>query len=272
MSEWRREWIEYLVRLLLRSHWDIARTEDEQSVSHTAIRTAFSPACSEEAVIVLASPSPHLLDLWSRAMQGFAPFLALDQADALRKSMLQHRPEIVLLDFGLPGLDSSRAIVQLRNLHPATGIVVLSGPISEETELELFKAGARGHCLRDIDPQLLKRVVIAIRVGELWIRRTLVPRLLDELGMRFTAGALPDRRASVGRLAYLTDREREIATLVGSGGSNKQIARQLDISERTVKAHLTEIFRKLGIADRLKLALLLAGNQSSSAAQSGSQT
>jgi DNA-binding NarL/FixJ family response regulator len=87
-----------------------------------------------------------------------------------------------------------------------------------------------------------------------------VPRLLDELGARFSFG-VHDKRAVIGRLAYLTVREREIAALVGSGGTNKEVAKQLDISERTVKAHLTEIFRKLGIADRLKLALLLATNK-----------
>jgi two-component system NarL family response regulator len=65
------------------------------------------------------------------------------------------------------------------------------------------------------------------------------------------------RQAAIARLAYLTRREREIAELIGNGECNKQIARQLTITERTVKAHLTEIFRKLGIADRLKLALLV---------------
>jgi two-component system NarL family response regulator len=147
------------------------------------------------------------------------------------------------------------------NLNPATSMVVLSGPISEETELDLFKAGVRGYCRNDIDPQLLKRVVVAIELGELWIRRSLMRRLLDELTVRFSCG-VRDKGAVIGRLAYLTVREHEIAALVGSGGTNKQIAKQLDISERTVKAHLTEVFRKLGIADRLKLALLLASNNS----------
>jgi two-component system NarL family response regulator len=84
-----------------------------------------------------------------------------------------------------------------------------------------------------------------------------MPRLLDECCVRLSCG-IPDRDGLIERLAYLTEREQEIAALVGSGGTNKQIAKQLAISERTVKAHLTEIFRKLGIADRLKLALLLA--------------
>jgi len=209
-------------------------------------------------VILLASPSQDLLHRWEQALYGFRSVLAIDQADSVRASLLRERPQILLLDLDLPGLDTPKSIA--RNLNPATNIVVLSGAISEETELALFKAGVRGYCRDNIDPQLLKRVIVAVQVGELWIRRSLVPRLLDELGVQFSS-TVDDKRAVTGRLAYLTVREREIAALVGSGGTNKQIAKQLDISERTVKAHLTEIFRKLGIADRLKLALLLANNK-----------
>jgi len=211
-------------------------------------------------VILLASPSQDLLRRWEQALYGFRSFLAIDQADSVRASLLRERPQILLLDLDLPGLDTPKSIARARNLNPATNIVVLSGAISEETELALFKAGVRGYCRNDIDPQLLKRVIVAIQVGELWIRRSLVPRLLDELGVQFSS-IVDDKRGVTGRLAYLTVREREIAALVGSGGTNKQIAKQLDISERTVKAHLTEVFRKLGIADRLKLALLLANNK-----------
>jgi len=211
-------------------------------------------------VILLASPSLVLLHRWEQALYGFRSVLANDQADSVRASLLRERPQILLLDLDLPGLDTPKSIARARHLDPATSIVVLSGTIAEETELDLFKAGVRGYCRSDIDPQLLKRVIVAVEVGELWIRRSLVPRLLDELGARFSCG-VHDKRAVIGRLAYLTVREREIAALVGSGGTNKEIAKQLDISERTVKAHLTEIFRKLGIADRLKLALLLATNK-----------
>jgi len=213
-------------------------------------------------VIVLASPSSETLSRWEWALQAFGPLRTIDKADAVRACLLRERPQILLLDLDLPGIDSPKSVAHLRNLSPATSIIVLSRPIPEQTELELFKMGVQGHCSRDIDPQLLKRVVVAVRLGELWIRRSLMPRLLDELGVRFQ-GADHAKRAAVGRLAFLTAREHEIAALVGRGGSNKQIARQLDITERTVKAHLTEVFRKLGIADRLKLALLLAVNNNS---------
>ena len=213
-------------------------------------------------MIVLASPSPETLSRWEWALQGLGPLRMIDNADAVRACLLRERPQILLLDLDLPGTDNPKSLVYLRNLSPATPIVVLSRPITEQMELEIFKMGVQGYCSRDIDPQLLKRVVIAVQLGELWIRRSLMSRLLNELGVRFK-GAEHAERAVFGRLAFLTAREHEIAALVGRGGSNKQIARQLDITERTVKAHLTEIFRKLGIADRLKLALLLAGRNNS---------
>jgi two-component system NarL family response regulator len=212
-------------------------------------------------MIALAGPSRDFLMRWEHALRGLDATMVFDQADALRASMLRDRPRVVLLDLGLPGLDTPKAIARLANLSLATAIVVLGGPVSDALEIELFQAGVRGYCRNDVDPELLKRVVLAVTLGELWIRRSLVPRLLDALGLKFPAVAAMERRAVTGRLVSLTEREHQIAALVGSGGTNKQIARQLAITERTVKAHLTEVFRKLGITDRLKLALLLAGGQ-----------
>ena len=146
-------------------------------------------------------------------------------------------------------------VASLRKRNSATKIVALSRSVSDEAELTLFRSGVRGCCRLDIDPLLLARVVVAVRQGELWIRQSLTPRLLDELGEKLRHENRIVAASSLGRLAELTLREREIAALIGNGDSNKQIARQLAITERTVKAHLTGIFRKLGIADRLGLAL-----------------
>jgi DNA-binding NarL/FixJ family response regulator len=211
-------------------------------------------------MIVLASPSANALVRWKEALCGFGSVQTISQMGLLRTTLQREKPLVMLLDLALTGPDGCAAVRQLLSLSRATRIIVLSGPISDVIEIALFKMGVRGCCRIETDPQLLKRAVAAIQLGELWIRRSLMLRLVDELGVR-TYGEEFSRRAVEGRLVYLTEREREIAALVGSGGSNKQIARQLDISERTVKAHLTEIFRKLGIADRLKLALLLAGSR-----------
>lgn len=206
-------------------------------------------------MILIASSSSARLQRWQDGLQGFAAVLVVHQWGSLIAALVHAAPPILLLDLELPGLDGAASIAGLRKAHPSTRIVALTGPLSDETELALFKSGVCGCCRIDIDTQLLKRVVVAVEQGELWIRRSLTPRLLHELGAKLPDESASGRRLDVARLAELTRREREIALLIGEGGSNKQIARQLAITERTVKAHLTGIFRKLGIGDRLRLAL-----------------
>ena len=170
-------------------------------------------------------------------------------------------PELVLLDSHLPDLDGVHGITRLMAASPNIHVVLLGPDISEDEEWRYFKAGVRGYCPLDSDANLLQRIVAAISQGELWMRRSLTQRLLNELS-QLNPGAIPHDAPSLElstRLAPLTARELEIAQLIGQGASNKGVARQLDITERTVKAHLTEIFRKLGISDRLKLALLVNG-------------
>ena len=181
--------------------------------------------------------------------------MTVQRSDALLEALTQAKPQMLLLDVALPGFDALRGINFLRRASASTRIVALTGPVSDEFELSLFKSGVRGCCSIDIDLNMLKRVALAVGQGELWIRRSITPRLLDELGAKVRNEADRNTRAGVARLAELTQREREIAMLIGEGGSNKQIARQLAIAERTVKAHLTEIFRKIGVSDRLGLAL-----------------
>ena len=208
-------------------------------------------------MIVIASSSLETLARWQSNLDGFDAVLAVRHLQSLTETLPKVAPQVLLLDLDLPALDGANGIVALRKANPVTRIVAVTGDVPDESELTLFKAGVRGCCRIDIEPQLLKRVVVAVQQGELWIRRSITPRLLDELGvMRHN---FQTSRADVGRLAELTQREREIAAHVGNGESNKQIARQLSITERTVKAHLSEIFRKLGIADRLKLALQVRG-------------
>jgi DNA-binding NarL/FixJ family response regulator len=129
-----------------------------------------------------------------------------------------------------------------------------------------LKAGARGYCDRNIDPQLLRKVVDRIHDGEIWAERKLIPRLLEEYASHPEPHA-GTRPKSDSRLRLLTPREREIAFLIGGGASNKEIASRLRVGEGTVKAHLTAIFRKLGFSDRLQLGLFLVSPSVADAAK-----
>ena len=208
-------------------------------------------------MVLIASSLSDILGAWERALEGVANVLSVRQADSLKQGLARLAPAVLLLDLELPGLDGARGVAALRKASPATKVVAFSMVASDELEIALFKLGVRGCARRDIDPQMLKRIVAAVEQGELWIRRAIMPPLVEKLGARLREDACTT--SEIGDdLALLTDREREIVRLIGSGESNKQIARELCITERTVKAHLTGIFRKLGVADRVRLALRVA--------------
>lgn len=210
-------------------------------------------------MILLASSSQDDLFLWEQGVRGLAPVFCSTSLESVRSELVRIKPQILLLDHDLPELDAPNGISGLMKLNPETKVIILTQLLSDEIEWDLFKTGIRGCCRDDIEPDQLKYVVEAVQKGELWIRRALSWYLLNEL-VTITQEKNKIKKAVSDLLANLTRREYEIATLVGNGESNKQIARMLAITERTVKAHLTEVFRKLDVADRLKLALIVKGS------------
>ena len=221
--------------------------------------------------LILASSNTERLAFWELGLSDSActPLL-IEKLEMLHAEVDRIKPRVLLLDFDLLGDNGSTGAISLRRLCAETQTVILSGSISEDMEWELVKAGVRGCCQNDIKPESLKQVVAAIQEGELWIRRTIAGRLIDELGK--TTSKNKAYRATLGLLNKLTQREYDIAVRVGNGESNKQIAQACGITERTVKAHLTEIFIKLGVADRLNLALVLSADNRMALANSDKST
>lgn len=208
---------------------------------------------------VLASSCRVKTSLWKQGLDGFDSDIAvIDKMDTLRDVVARIKPLMLLLDFDLIGLNGSHDVANLKRLSTETKIIVLCGAISEDTEWELFKSGVRGCCQKEIKPEFLQQTVAAVQQGELWMRRTLTCRLLEELGK--TTSKNKTYRNFLVLLNKLTEREHDIAMRVGNGESNKQIAKACNITERTVKAHLTEVYLKLGITDRLNLALILSAD------------
>ena len=140
----------------------------------------------------------------------------------------------------------------LRARFAGCRVVVLSNIPNDDEALAALGAGAQGYCNAHADPGVLKEVAEVATRGGLWVGEALLLRLLGGMSQK-----LAQRQADVanGPLTRLSAREREIAQRVARGESNKEIARGLDIAERTVKAHLTVVFEKLGVRDRLQLAL-----------------
>ena len=159
-------------------------------------------------------------------------------------------PAVVLFDLGAaPNAD---ALETVSALSAQAKTIVLADSEDDALALQALKAGASGFCSRDTATPLIRKAVQLVEAGEIWVGRRVMLRLIEEL-----ATLRAQDTHEVSNDARLTSREREIGTLVAHGASNKQIASQLSISIKTVKTHLTNIFKKLGLATRLQLALAL---------------
>lgn len=141
--------------------------------------------------------------------------------------------------------------------QPAQSVVLLCDEPDDAQVMQAMAAGAAGCCNTHAAPEVLAQVALVVGNGGLWIGQSLLQRLVGS-----TAHALGQRPAQAkneGWVGLLSEREAQVARMVAGGASNKEIARQLDIAERTVKAHLTAVFEKLGLRDRLQLSLRING-------------
>lgn len=156
-------------------------------------------------------------------------------------------------------------IAQLLQAEPKRLVVALSAAPDQTEGLRAINAGARGYCHLYAVPELLQEVARVVQQGGLWVGPELVDRIVaatrDLLARSSAADQIP-----APDLSALSAREAEVAQAVAAGKSNREVAEQLFISERTVKAHLGAVFEKLGVRDRLQLALRLSGRAATRAA------
>lgn len=158
------------------------------------------------------------------------------------------RPDVILMDLVMPRLDGVGAMRELRRRLPQTRVIALTSFLDDERLLPAIEAGAAGYLLKDVEPSELARAVRAAKAGEAMLDPAAAARLVDAVAQ----GATP---APANR-ERLTRREQEVLELLASGRSNKRIAFELGISEKTVKAHVGRVLAKLGVSDRTEAAVL----------------
>lgn len=167
--------------------------------------------------------------------------MAADGGEAVRL-VAAHQPDVVLMDLSMAGMDGVEATRRIVADHDGVRVVVLTSFGEESRIVDALNAGAHGYLLKHIDPDDLLDAVRAAHAGD----APLDPR---------AGRVLLEQRRRHPDAGELTRREVEVLELVGQGLANKQIARRLGIGERTVKAHLTSIFQRLGVSDRVQAAL-----------------
>jgi DNA-binding NarL/FixJ family response regulator len=156
-------------------------------------------------------------------------------------------PDVVLMDLVMPKLDGVEAMRQLRESLPGTRVIVLTSFLDEQRLLPAIRAGAAGYLLKDVQPQDLAQAVRAAHAGQALIDPTVAARLVDTLA-----------DGSDEQAEQLTRRENEVLDLIARGFSNKRIALELGVAEKTVKTHVSHVLAKLGVADRTQAALYAA--------------
>jgi DNA-binding NarL/FixJ family response regulator len=171
---------------------------------------------------------------------------AVEQARALR-------PDVILMDIRMPGVDGIEATRRLCGPEGADGPRVLMLTTFDQNEYvyEAMKAGASGFLLKDVRREELVGAVRTVAAGDALLAPALTRRLIEDFVRRPLPGAAPP-----GALADLTDRELEVVRLVARGRSNAEIAGDLVVSEATVKTHVARILSKLGLRDRIQVVVL----------------
>ena len=155
------------------------------------------------------------------------------------------RPDVALVDLVMPGVDGLGAIERIRERAPETRIVVLTSFTDDSRLFAALEAGASGYLLKDVQPAELAQAIRTVAAGEALLDPALTARLLRRVA---ESGRPPDH-------AGLTSRELDVLRLLGRGLSNRQIAAELVLSEKTVKTHVSSILHKLHVADRTQAAL-----------------
>lgn len=162
----------------------------------------------------------------------------------------QLKPTILMLDLAMPRLTGIEVLRELASAQVAVRTIVLAAAIEKRQIVEALQLGARGILLKDAAIQLIAECIEKVLAGDFWVGHEAVTSLLDYLGglKRGTGG-------TIRRLKEFTPRENEIISAIVAGCVNKEIAIKLSLSEDTVKHHLSNIFDKAGVSNRLELAI-----------------
>jgi len=189
---------------------------------------------------------------WQEALAGRDDVQATPEGLPLAAALAGFTEGVVLADLAAEDLAKVEHLVELCRIHTGKRIIAAYTTLSPADAITLFGAGVRGYCNRLIRAELLAEVIRVVEHGEVWVGEQLMSGLLRALPRAVNSIASDDPL-----LAPLTDREKDVIPYIVDGMANKVIARELDITERTVKAHVSSILRKLEVGDRMQLAMLL---------------
>jgi DNA-binding NarL/FixJ family response regulator len=208
-----------------------------------------------DAIHVLLVDDQTLMREGLRVLLELEPDLAVTGEAGDGESALEQyaalRPDVVLMDIRMPGMDGVEATRRLRQKDPDARVVILTTFDDDEYVIEGLRAGALGYLLKDTSGHDLAAAIRTVAAGGALIAPAVMRTVLAE----FARTAAPARAPDSGLPEPLSDRERDVLRLVALGLSNREIAERLSLAEGTVKNHVTSILQKIGVRDRTQAAL-----------------
>ncbi|MBP7175616.1 MAG: response regulator transcription factor [Thermoclostridium sp.] len=165
------------------------------------------------------------------------------------------QPDVVLMDINMPKLNGLQALEAIKEKNPDAKIIILTLHQDREYLFKALQLGANGYVLKDADGSVLVEAIRKVHLGEAYIQPTMARELIVEF-KRYTSGEANTSRKN----SLLSDRELEVLDLIAKGHLNKEIAKKLFISEKTVKNHISNIFKKLNVSDRTQAAVYALKN------------
>ena len=214
----------------------------------------------DQKTVVISTGDASLGEHYCSILEKIHPVTIIATLEETLAHTQETRPALLVLDPRLVEQDLNLSVADILSNNAGIRLIVIEGDADGDIDQHaLFKTGVHGFCKQDISAALLCKAVQLVLEGEYWIQRKLITQVISELAKdASTITSRPDG-ADDSLINTLTPRELQVARMVHMGGNNKMIARELEISERTVKAHLSAIFRKLDIENRLHLALYFSG-------------
>jgi DNA-binding NarL/FixJ family response regulator len=207
--------------------------------------------------VAIADPHALFRDGLRKLIAGEADFQIVAEASSgslLLSALPASMPDVVLIATPIEGENGQDVFVTLQNSFPDIKVIILSGATDQDEFVKNVRLGARGIIQKSTSGPMLIKAIRKVQDGEFWLDRSTTAEVVRHYAERHPQSS-PSPRANEGRIPVLSRREREIVLLVTQGLRNRELAEKLTISEQTVKNHMHNIFDKLGVSDRLELAL-----------------
>jgi DNA-binding NarL/FixJ family response regulator len=184
---------------------------------------------------------------------------AEDGNEAVERT-LEHDPDVVIMELKLPKLDGLSVLRALQTRAPRSRVILFTASETKEDFIEAMKLGCSGILLKNASPGLILKSIQKVNAGEIWLDSNTTAAVIRQFASPNDFPAAQHGNGKGRERAQLSQREREIIVLIAQGYKNKEIAEKMFITEQTVKNHLHNVFDKLGVSDRLELALYAIHN------------